>query len=963
MSKKSIVFCFVIVLLAVGLSHIVFARHLPVVKHTPAAHKEVPQVPFVAAEVETLYGPIYFEDGLPDGWEFIDGKCQYHWHATEHGAYDNHSYWCGIHSDTYSGYYSYWSDWLDSPEITIPGGTGSLTLTILHKLYTEDPTAMYWDGSAVFVRVDGGPWEVVRPTNTTGHPDGDFADYIRVDSLRAWECTDMANTVYERLEGLPGWAGLGDNWLTSTFDLSAYAGASTIEFRYAFVSDWGGDSFDEPDHYGGNWVESFELTADGSVIFFDDAEDPQMTANAPCPGHQMSLSGNNQAMNQKYPGWPEEEQMDWPPVITEPYPPSGWTPGTQSVRCADEMYLNTMVVSPWITLPPQGYPRIACFILADMPGGDWDNDGDVDDYWHWEYESSDELGVWHEFTYSSGGAPTDNDSTWEYWWWDRVTQLKVHDLNGQEFRTRWRLNTDGYQTPADDPNDTEACQRDPCIGNGWFLDEFTVVWLGTPALDLAISEIDIPWIVSVDHPSTVTIELANIGETDIPSAVTFFFLLDPETLEPIPGWEAGVPMGPPYPFVPALDTFWFEYEWIPEEVDTVRFRAQYLMVDEITEDDELFSNRVAIYPSFHGQLGNTIRQVTGGSGGSIQEDTGPAVRFTVPDEFENGICIDAIRPSHMGNHATPIWVYVKGAGPDDTTWGEDLIEPFLVNEPDTLGQRVYLDLTGRPDYENLCGITGDFWIHLRQTAESNFSFTTRGADEDNCLEDHDGRDWLYYLGTMVRKTDCYDILVRINWAPAGCVGIRGDANGDGGIDVLDVLAVVNHILGITPLTGDALCRGDCNGDGGIDVLDALGIVNDILGTGGCLPGACKTVLTPEAMEVLESLRSYLSAEDYGRFMALVKGEVGMPLEYSLAQNYPNPFNPATSIEYSVAGNARTTLRVYNVLGQELVTLVDEVKGPGHYSVDWDASEMASGVYFYRLEAGDFSATKRMVLMK
>ncbi|UCE17138.1 MAG: T9SS type A sorting domain-containing protein, partial [Gemmatimonadota bacterium] len=148
-----------------------------------------------------------------------------------------------------------------------------------------------------------------------------------------------------------------------------------------------------------------------------------------------------------------------------------------------------------------------------------------------------------------------------------------------------------------------------------------------------------------------------------------------------------------------------------------------------------------------------------------------------------------------------------------------------------------------------------------------------------------------------------------------------------------------------------------------DVLDALGIVNVILGTGSCAPGACKAELTPEAMEVLKSLRSYLSPEDYGRFMALVKGEVGMPLEYSLAQNYPNPFNPVTSIHYSVAGNVRTTLKVYNVLGQELATLVDKVVEPGHYSVTWDASDVASGIYFYRLDAGDFSDTKRMVLMK
>jgi hypothetical protein len=165
------------------------------------------------------------------------------------------------------------------------------------------------------------------------------------------------------------------------------------------------------------------------------------------------------------------------------------------------------------------------------------------------------------------------------------------------------------------------------------------------------------------------------------------------------------------------------------------------------------------------------------------------------------------------------------------------------------------------------------------------------------------------------------------------------------------------------LIGDALCTGNCNADQDVDVLDALGVVNVILGTGVCAPGACKAELTPEALEIFKSLRSYLSEEDYGRFMALVKGEVGLPVEYGLAQNYPNPFNPATSIAYSVAGYVHTTLKVYNVLGQELVTLVHEVQEPGQYSVTWDASDVASGVYFYRLDAGDYSATRRMVLMK
>ena len=100
-------------------------------------------------------------------------------------------------------------------------------------------------------------------------------------------------------------------------------------------------------------------------------------------------------------------------------------------------------------------------------------------------------------------------------------------------------------------------------------------------------------------------------------------------------------------------------------------------------------------------------------------------------------------------------------------------------------------------------------------------------------------------------------------------------------------------------------------------------------------------------------------------------ELGIPLNYSLSQNYPNPFNPTTSIQYSVSSGQsppHVTLKIYNILGQEMRTLVNTSQEPGYYTVTWDGkdalgNEVSSGVYFYRLRAGDFTATRRMVLMK
>jgi hypothetical protein len=88
-----------------------------------------------------------------------------------------------------------------------------------------------------------------------------------------------------------------------------------------------------------------------------------------------------------------------------------------------------------------------------------------------------------------------------------------------------------------------------------------------------------------------------------------------------------------------------------------------------------------------------------------------------------------------------------------------------------------------------------------------------------------------------------------------------------------------------------------------------------------------------------------------------------PKEYALAQNYPNPFNPLTSIRYDLPAASRVSLKMYNLLGQEVGTLVDELQEAGFKSVHWDASGIASGVYFCRLKAGDFVQTKRMMLLR
>jgi hypothetical protein len=88
-----------------------------------------------------------------------------------------------------------------------------------------------------------------------------------------------------------------------------------------------------------------------------------------------------------------------------------------------------------------------------------------------------------------------------------------------------------------------------------------------------------------------------------------------------------------------------------------------------------------------------------------------------------------------------------------------------------------------------------------------------------------------------------------------------------------------------------------------------------------------------------------------------------PRTFSLGQNYPNPFNPLTNIQYAVAATQHISIKVYDSIGREIATIVDEVKTPGVYTLVWDARQFSSGMYFYTMNAGSFSETKKLLLMR
>jgi len=158
---------------------------------------------------------------------------------------------------------------------------------------------------------------------------------------------------------------------------------------------------------------------------------------------------------------------------------------------------------------------------------------------------------------------------------------------------------------------------------------------------------------------------------------------------------------------------------------------------------------------------------------------------------------------------------------------------------------------------------------------------------------------------------------------------------------------------------------------GVNQWSLLGEKKVIIKNGEYSFGWNTSIVSFDSMDVVTfvfQFRTSQSSETYGvvkveeSTTGVVNQQV-IPKNFTLSQNYPNPFNPTTKIQFSLTSRSNVKLVVLNLIGQEVKTLVNEEKGQGNYEVSFDASKFSSGVYFYRLTAGSFTETRKMILIK
>ncbi|HQL23741.1 MAG TPA: T9SS type A sorting domain-containing protein [candidate division Zixibacteria bacterium] len=165
----------------------------------------------------------------------------------------------------------------------------------------------------------------------------------------------------------------------------------------------------------------------------------------------------------------------------------------------------------------------------------------------------------------------------------------------------------------------------------------------------------------------------------------------------------------------------------------------------------------------------------------------------------------------------------------------------------------------------------------------------------------------------------------------------------------------------TTETGLELVHGTVDGLTRVGLLDLQGEVH--------LPQGSTTLFTvPGEVTLVDGLVADMSHQSMIARIGGKSSSPNLPRRFELAQNYPNPFNPTTVIQFALPVATHVRLEVINILGQTVTTLVDRQMEAGYQSVEWnstnsDGSRVASGVYFYRLEAGTFRDTKKMLLLK
>jgi len=317
------------------------------------------------------------------------------------------------------------------------------------------------------------------------------------------------------------------------------------------------------------------------------------------------------------------------------------------------------------------------------------------------------------------------------------------------------------------------------------------------------------------------------------------------------------------------------------------------------------------------------------------------------------------------------------------------------------------------DYDTCYGmVMADPTIQYLLSTDDSGSEMDPACLYDGDFSDCSGRVRFNFAPTCIPEIEVRQVVFEAVILGGECLA-NGDANEDGAVNVLDVVQVVQAILGNGSLSDSGACNADVNLDGALNVLDVVSIVNTILGNratsassveiinsfegvsfvaDGYVGGIQMTINHGEDFSIQLTEKSMVS--DYrtegnsttlmivnpesgdlftaeGNFtietvVAAANGEyidISIPAEFSVSNAYPNPFNPSTSLNLVLIADANVTVKVFNVMGQLVDVVTDGQMTVGTHAITWDASQVASGVYFINTEIGSTLNRQKVMLLK
>jgi len=288
-----------------------------------------------------------------------------------------------------------------------------------------------------------------------------------------------------------------------------------------------------------------------------------------------------------------------------------------------------------------------------------------------------------------------------------------------------------------------------------------------------------------------------------------------------------------------------------------------------------------------------------------------------------------------------------------------------------------------------------------------------GSDGQVGTADDGGRLVFKYNPTCVPVIEAMEVQTEfVGFAEGECTH-DGDVTGNSSVDVLDVVALVQYVIGNADLTDEEQCRADINSDSAVNVLDVVAIVQSIVNPRGEAATSAEFSRTSEALEmnangVVDAVQMTLShGNDFsieltdnalvaeyntvdnqttlmvvlpeeGKLFSSIGEytideviaanasgyiETSMPVSFNLSDAYPNPFNPSTSLDIELSYESNVSVMAYNVMGQMVSVLHDGNMAAGLHSITWDAANLASGMYIIKAEVADNVSSQKVMLLK